>query len=266
MDHLPEHYQSYHLTERLNFEGEDLYDYINGGAELYLSYGLTKMTGAKYNAENLPQITVEIYEMTSPKDAFGVYTQSRDREEHEFGQGSQRFNDFILFWKGRFFVVINTHKATPESSEAIRHFATLTDRAISAESFLPDLVNALPSEGLIPGGYLYFHHYIWLNAYFFIADYNIVNITDSTDAILAKYGPPEARCYLLLVEYSTASEAAAAALQLQKGFAPELRPGDPFVLMEDGTWFALRQKENRLIAVFNGSTRQQVEALYHSAF
>jgi hypothetical protein len=266
MNYLPEHYQTYHLTDRLDFQGDDLYDYINGGAELYLSYGLTRMTGAKYNAENLPQITIEIYEMTSPQNAFGVYTQSRDRDEHVFGQGSQRFNDFILFWKDRFFVVVNTHRATPESAEAIRHFATLTDQAISGTTPPPDLVNALPAEGLTPGGFVYFHHYIWLNAYFFIADYNIVNITDSTDAILAKYGPPEARCYLLLVEYPAASDAAAAALRLREGFAPELRPDDPFVLLEDGTWFTLRQEGKRLVAVFNGNTRQQVEALYHSAF
>lgn len=77
MNQLPEQYQSYNATEWLDFTGEALYDYINGGAELYLSYGLNGMTGCKYNGEGLPQVTVEVYEMTSSENAFGVYTQSR---------------------------------------------------------------------------------------------------------------------------------------------------------------------------------------------
>jgi hypothetical protein len=263
---LPEQYQSYKLTERLDYAGEALYDYINGGAELYLSYGLNGMTGGKYNADGLPQVTVEVYEMTAPKNAFGVYTQSRDKDEYDYGQGSQSYDDFILFWKDRYFVIITTQKATPESREALQYMASLVEQAIPGEGTIPALVAELPKEGLSPGGYLYFHHYIWLNAYLFIADYNIADIDDQTDAILAKYGDPDERCYLLLVQYPDSAAAAAAAGKLKSKFAPELSPDNPVVQLEDNTWFTLGVKDDRLSALFNGNSREQVETIYQSIY
>ncbi|MDR1356059.1 MAG: hypothetical protein LBJ58_00120 [Tannerellaceae bacterium] len=264
MTSLPEQYKSYEATDRLDYEGEALYDYINGGAELYISYGLKGMTGCKYNGENLPQVTVEVYEMTTSENAFGVYTQSRDKEEYDYGQGSQSYDDFILFWKDKYFVIITTQKSTPESRDAVRYMAELTDAAITGKGEIPAIIRELPSEGLAPGGFLYFHHYIWLNAYIFIADYNIVDINDQTDAVLAKYGPADARCYLLMVEYPRAEAAEAAGMKLKEKFAPELTPDNRIIRLEDNTWFTMKVKENKLCAIFNGDTREQVESLYIS--
>jgi hypothetical protein len=189
----PEKVDNWQVTDWLDYEGEALFDYINGGAELYLSYGLVGMTGCKYNGEGLPQVTVEIYEMTSSANAFGIYTQSRDKEEYEYGQGSQSAKDFILFWKDKYYVIITTEKVMPESEKAIRHIASLIDKAIPGTGRIPAIVDALPKIDLAPGGYLYFHHYVWLNAYLFIANYNIINISDKTDAVLAKYGSVDDR-------------------------------------------------------------------------
>jgi hypothetical protein len=263
MKFFPEQYESWKVSEWMNYEGEALYDYINGGAELYLSYGLIGMTGCKYGGEGLPQITVEIYEMTSSLNAFGVYTQSRDREEYEFGQGSQRFNDFILFWKDNYYVIITTQKATPESTEAIRQMALFADGAIPKTGSKPDIVDALPQQELVPGGYLYFHHYVWLNAYLFIADYNIVNITDETHAVLARYGDRDNRCYLLVIDYPDISSAEAAFTQLKEKFAPEATDRRPVIQLEDQTWFSAWTGEKKLWAVFNGHSPGQIENLYH---
>jgi hypothetical protein len=262
MNTLPQNYRSYHVSELLDYTGEDLYDYINGGAELYLSYGLSGMTGCKYNGEGLPQITIEVYEMTEPKNAFGVYTQSRDREELNYGQGSQTFDDFILFWKDKYFVVITSHKSTTESREAIKHLAALVEESIPEEGDLPGIIDYLPSEGMVEGGFIYFHHYIWLNAFIFIADYNIVNISDETDAVIAKYGDVDERCYLLMVDYPTNEDAQAAGDKLKEQFAPELTASDPIIQLEDNTWFSMQVEDNRLAAVFNGNSRLQVEDLF----
>lgn len=259
---LPERFMSYRITDRLNYSGEDLYDYINGGAELYLSYGLTRMTGCKYNGDGIPQLTVEIYEMTTPKNAFGVYTQSRDREERVYGQGSQSFHDFILFWKGCYFVTVYAQSVTPESEAAIKHLAEVIDKAIPATGQRPPVVALLPEEGLAEGGFLYFHHYIWLNAYFFIANHNLIDLDDQTDAVLAKYGDANARNYLLIVEYPDGEKAASAYQKLKENYAPELTATQPFIRLEDKTWFTTWTKGNRLGAIFNGNSREETEKLY----
>jgi hypothetical protein len=266
VDSLPEQFQSYRATDRLNYTGKELYDYINGGAELYLSYGLVSMTGCKYNGENLPQVTVEIYEMTSPENAYGVYTQSRDKEEYDYGQGSQSFPDFILFWKDCYFVIVNTQEVIPESEKAIQYLAELIDRSIPNKGKTPAIINDLPKENLLTAGFLYFHHYIWLNAYYFIANYNILNIDEHTNAVLAKYGDANTRSYLLLAEYPNEEKVSEAYNQLRKKYAPELNPDEPFVRLEDKTWFSVWKKGNKLGAIFNGNSREKTEELYKSSF
>jgi hypothetical protein len=259
---LPEQFDAWRATDWLDYEGEALFEYINGGAELYLSYGLVGMTGCKYNGDGLPQVTVEIYEMTSSANAFGVYTQSRDREEYEYGQGSQCFKDFILFWKDKYYVLITAQESAPEIEKALHHVASLVDKAIPDTGQRPAIVDALPQKDLAPAGYLYFHHYIWLNAYLFIADYNLVNINDKTDALLAKYGSADARYYLLIVDYPDVAAADTACEQLKKEFAPEST--DAQLRLEDGSWFRTWTRGRRLCAVFNARNPEQIENLYLS--
>ncbi|MDR2683485.1 MAG: hypothetical protein LBB64_06425 [Dysgonamonadaceae bacterium] len=259
---LPEKVDDWQVSDWLDYEGKALFDYINGGAELYLSYGLVGMTGCKYNGDELPQITVEIYEMTSPANAFGVYTQSRDKEEYAYGQGSQSSDDFILFWKDKYYVIITAEKAMPASEKAMHRIASLIDKAIPGTGRIPAIVDALPKDGLAPGGYLYFHHYVWLNAYLFIANYNIINISAETDAVLAKYGSADARCYLLMVDYPDTNAAVTAWKQLKKAFAPEATGERPRLQLEDGTWFTAWTQGKRLCALFDGKSPGQIDSLY----
>jgi hypothetical protein len=246
----------------MDYIGEALFDYINGGAELYLSYGLKGMTGCKYNGQGLPQITVEVYEMSSSENAFGVYTQSRDKEEHDYGQGSQCFKDFILFWKDRYYVLITSQKATGESGKVMHEIASTIDQSIEKEGAIPEIINALPKKDLAPAGFLYFHHYIWLNAYLFIADYNILNIDDETNSVLAKYGNADERCYLLMIDYRDTAEAEKACNQLKEKFAPEKDDTRPVVKLEDETWFSTWTAGNRLYAIFDSKSKQQIENIY----
>ena len=50
-------------TEDKFYTPENLYDYINGGAELYISYGFIEVISRTYYKENQPELKVEIFEM-----------------------------------------------------------------------------------------------------------------------------------------------------------------------------------------------------------
>ncbi len=262
---LPDQFQSYQVSEKLSYTDKNLFEYINGGAEMYRSYGLIGMEGRKYAAENLPEVSIDVYEMTEAKNAFGIFTQSRDREEYDYGQGSQSMSDAIIFWKDRYFVVISTAKVVQQSDQAIKYFASAIDKAIPQKGKIPDIVGCLPEQNLAPAGVLYFHHYIWLNAYLFIADYNIININDQADAVLAKYGTPESRSYLLLAAYPNGETAKKGYEQLKQKFAPEAKANES-VQIEDKKWVKVWMKGNKLGAIFNGNTKEVTEQLYQSAF
>ena len=55
------------------FTGTGLFGYMNGGAELYLEYGVRKLTTRDLVFMN-DEYTLDIYEMPTPEDAFGIYS------------------------------------------------------------------------------------------------------------------------------------------------------------------------------------------------
>jgi len=55
------------------YEGLDLYELINGGAEVYHEYGFRRVLAQEYGDGANRYIAVEIYEMESAAAAFGIY-------------------------------------------------------------------------------------------------------------------------------------------------------------------------------------------------
>ena len=88
------------------YDSKTLFNYIDGAAELYLAYGLQKTTVRRFEKSSQPPITLELYEMASPEDAYGVFSFERQDEPMEIGQGSEFGGGLLRFWKGKYFVSI----------------------------------------------------------------------------------------------------------------------------------------------------------------
>lgn len=56
------------------YYGEDLFDLMNGGAEIYLEYGFVKVVAQNYSElKGNTSLRVEIYEMNDPEAAYGIF-------------------------------------------------------------------------------------------------------------------------------------------------------------------------------------------------
>lgn len=56
-------------------EGEDLFDLINTGAEVYLEYGFVQVVSQNYSGiTGKSSLRVEIYQMTDPEAAYGIFS------------------------------------------------------------------------------------------------------------------------------------------------------------------------------------------------
>ncbi len=62
-----------------SFGPENLYEEIDGEAELFLPYGMKRLTVGVVAERSMPgdEVRVELYRMESPRDAFGIYSQHR---------------------------------------------------------------------------------------------------------------------------------------------------------------------------------------------
>jgi len=254
---LPEKIHGWRLApdESVTYDQESLYDYIDGGAELYLSYDFRRVVHRTYVREGMPDILVDVFDMGTSQNAFGVFSHSREKIEAEFGQGSQYTAGLLLFWKGRYYVAILASPETEDSKRALLELAGIIDGAIDNEGPLPGVVGLLPCDGLVEESVRYFHHYIWLNSHYYVSDENILHIDENTDAVLATYGGGSDRRILLVVRYRDNVAARAARNDFAAHYLPELSGGGA-VRIEDGTWTGCRLQSNLIAVVFNAASEE----------
>ncbi len=245
---------------------DNLYKYIDGGAELYISYGFKKVLAHKYIKEGLPEISVELFDMGSPYNAFGVFSHSREKIDRSIAPDieSEYASGLLTFWKGSYYVSIMAYPETQEKKDFVLSLGKSIAGAITEESPLPPLVSQLPKENLNKADIRYFRHYIWLNSHFFIADTNILNINEDTQAVLGKYKEGENSYVVLLVSYPEPVKAQAAGRNFLSTYLPDAKKG--IKQLEDSRWTGYRLERNVIAIVFNAPTEAVVHRLLTTIF
>ena len=101
------------------FYSSDLYRYIDGAADAFLRFDLVAMVHQEYKAKDA-DITLDIYDMGNPLNAFGMYAAERSPSYHFLSLGAEGYvSDFILnFFQGEFYVKLsafsNDGKSAPD--------------------------------------------------------------------------------------------------------------------------------------------------------
>lgn len=234
------------------FNSNTIFQYMNGAAELYLAFNFRGLKTIKFEKPGKPAIIVEVYEMASSDDAYGVFTFEQQDPEAGIGQGSEFGGGLLRFWKGRNFVTIFGEEPRPDIEEAIlilgrRIAATITDSGIP-----PKIMAYLPDKALIfsKKDAWFFRSHIHLNQRFFIARANILMLAQDVEAVLARYETKGGRMYILLVGYPTSNKAEAGLLSFKNAYMPDVGKADS-VKTENGKWTSAARLNNFVVIVFD---------------
>ncbi len=239
---------------------DTIFDYIDGIGEVYRAYNMRAVWVFRYHRTDQPSLTVDLFEMASPEDAYGIFSFERDGEDAHIGQGSDYAVGMLRFWKERFFVVITAERESDEVRRAILHLGRAIADAVPRTAPLPHLVRVLPSKGITSKAPLFFRHPMILNRHFFVADENILNLSPQAEGVLATYGTGNARMRLVLVRYPTEAEAAKALQTFSEAYLREgARRG--IARTENRRWTAVKRKGRLLVVVFDAPTRQQAQQM-----
>lgn len=242
---------------------ENLYEYINGGAELYISYQFKNLLALTYKKEDLPDIAVDIFDMGRSADAYGVFAQGFESLDQsvEPGVESEYAAGLLTFWKGRYYVSILAYPENESKKKTVlvlgKHIAGL----IPQRGEKPALLKRLPIENLIPGSIRYFRHYVWLNSLYYISDKNILNIDEHTDVVMAKY---KEKTIALLAAYPDETKAEAAYRSFLKHYLPDAPKG--LKQVEDNRWTGCKFSGNLVAVVFNAPSDKTVKTLLEKVF
>ena len=242
-----------------HFTGEQLYEYIDGGAELFLSYNYREAVSQKYVSDNEPEVVADIFDMGTAANAYGVFCHTREKQTEEFGQGAQVYEDAIIFWKDRYYVSLMAYDLSEKATEFLHQLASSIDSGIPGEGPLPEILKILPEQYLDYNSVLYFHHYIWQNNLGYLTGENLLNISDHTDAVLAKYRDNDQTASVLAIKYPDEAGAttALAAFQEQFEFEDDSYP----VRIEDQTWWAASGYGRYFLLVFAGTDKDFATSL-----
>jgi len=166
----------------LSYMGEDLFSYINGGAEIYHEYGFEQVVVQDYNKTNERCLSVEIYEMTDPAAAYGIYSFKKSPEGFPWDRAHEgRLEGYYLnFWKGLYLVTITGFDEEEETIDGIKSIAeTIATKLPAAQDIQkPRLMSLLPQIDLVPGSEKYFKGSLGLfNSYPF-SQQDIFNIKE----------------------------------------------------------------------------------------
>lgn len=263
---LPDSFGNWQKTsEDEVFDHDNLHDYLNGGAELYISYDFSRVIKRTYSAPEQPEITIDIFDMQNSKNAYGVFTHSSEKSNAEYGQGAFQVEGAILFWKDRYYISIIVFPETEESKNAIEKLADIVSNSIKSEGDIPPIVNLLPRENLINESILYFRHYNWLNSYYHVSFENILNITNDTECAFAKYNTVSGGSILLILEYKSEYEAGLANENFESNYYGGISSKKSIHKMEDGSWSGSRVVNNYIIIVFNTRENDRLISLLNKS-
>jgi hypothetical protein len=223
------------------YEGDDLYIYIDGGAEIYQEYGFKRVLAQDY-WKGERSISLEIFEMASPESAYGIFAfkRSKDGTTEGIGSADSMESYYMNFWKGRFLVTLTGMNQDEETMAGIKILARGVDKKIQDSADMPKLLGALPAEGLVPSSRKYLKGKLGLfNIYAFFTE----DVFGLKEAVKADYiDGTEA----FVFRYDSSDEAAGRFATLEKAFreSPKYRN-----FVEDQAIFRFEDENSRRFRV-----------------
>ncbi|MFH1071259.1 MAG: DUF6599 family protein [Candidatus Glassbacteria bacterium] len=142
--------------EPRNFGPENLWEYIDGGAEGYLVYKFQEVVTADYEtADGSLQAVLDIYRMADRLCGFGIYSAERASWVDRIALGSEGYvtDNAVFFWQGPYYVKITAFEEG--HGDKLKELAQSVAARLDAEPGNPEQLAAFPTERLIDGSQRY---------------------------------------------------------------------------------------------------------------
>ena len=208
------------VSPKVTYTGaKELYDYIDGGAEAYLTFSFLRVTAAEYT-DGRDKLKADLWEFGTSDDAFGAFAKDRRGEPAPVGDEGAVQGGSVWACRGRFMISVLNLGQVPLEQARLLATAAL-DALGEPPAERPAVCRRLPAGGLDPMSVVFmrdekplFNLYL---AASFIPD-GTFGIAGGAVAAYGAYGPAQEgkRFGLLLIEYGSAEAAAGAAGRLAK--------------------------------------------------
>jgi hypothetical protein len=131
----------------------NLWEYINGGAEQYLSFGFQDLESAKYGRPDGVVVTVDAYRMADRLHAFGIYAQESNprRKPVPVGVEGRAGTAALEFWAASHYVKLVADPGKPVTPDDLAALARAVATGLGEAGGAPPELALVPDKGLVPG-------------------------------------------------------------------------------------------------------------------
>jgi Family of unknown function (DUF6599) len=130
-----------------------LFEYIDGAAENYLSYGFQELAVADFKSDKgQAALTVEIYDMGSSLNAFGIYSAERYPGSRYLEIGAQGYYEegTLNFFAGNDYVKLICFDCGETAEVVLKEFAGDIEKRVGEKAGgLPPVLGHFPRAGLV---------------------------------------------------------------------------------------------------------------------
>jgi hypothetical protein len=269
---------------------ENIFDYMNGAGELYLSYHFDHLVVYEYQDRGKNEILVEIYHMKDTKDAFGLLSIDWGGEVIKLQPEKRPANPFpaalygkglLRIWWGNLYIRIMAVKETLEVRTTIIQLARIIikDRHPGEP---PPFLSLLPPSLELKGSQWrlnlqrisYFSSHLVLNSLYYLSHDNILNLDHSCEALFAPYQLKSTtravvRSPLLMIRYTDKQKARKGLHRFIKSYIPEHQQEQNNkgrsesrgrVKVEDG-WLGYLLAGRHLVVIFTHPGAESLKAM-----
>ena len=155
-----------------------LYEYINGAAEVYLSYGFRELATVTYEKDQDRSLTIEVYRHNSLNNGFGIYSQEKPLKSTFLTVGAQGYYEpgMLNFFKDKYYVKVLSFGLGEEGSSILKSAAGQIAGKIPGETFLPKPLACFPDTGKVENSERYIARNFLGHSFLhsaFVAEYNM---------------------------------------------------------------------------------------------
>jgi hypothetical protein len=238
------------------YDRTTLFDYLDGGAEVYLAFGYREVLVRKFADAAKNEINLDIYDMGSSAEAFGIFSCDRQDPGAGIGQESEYGPGLLRFYQGRYFVSITVSGDEAKAEAAILELGRKVAPKLGPSGPPPELLKFLPAAGLKNGRTSFFHNAVHLSNRYFVAAENILNLDTATECAFAEYVADSGEAgSLLLIRYPDRVKAKAAAESFLKSYLPEA-DAQGAALTENKKWTMTAVRESFVAVVFEATSKK----------
>jgi hypothetical protein len=129
------------------FTQDTLWDLMDGGADVYLEYGVEGAASVRYKHPKKGSVQVEIYAMKDAGAAFGIYSFNARAKGTavQIGDDALLTDDYLLVRKGAYYLTFTPASDPASTMPSCIELARATAARIPAGGGKPDLLSRLPA-------------------------------------------------------------------------------------------------------------------------